>query len=113
MAFVRKEVVEFALDGATRRAVEEQQGLIAAEPRNPRGYHQLGLLYRMQGKRDEALGLLLEAVRVDAAFAPGHAALVEMYAAGNDMGAARRHAERAAELGDSRARDMLARYESV
>jgi tetratricopeptide (TPR) repeat protein len=107
----RKDVVEFALDDQTRRAIEEQQALIAADPANPLPHYQLALLYRMQWKHDEALGLLLECVRLDPAFAPAHVALAEIYAVRNDMEAARRHAELAAVNGDATAKEMLRRYE--
>ena len=110
MSFFRKELIDFALDQETRRAIEEQQAQIAAEPSNPRPYYQLALLYRMQWKHDEALGLLLESVRLDPAFTPAHVALAEMYAVRKDMEAARRHAELAAEQGNFEAREMLERY---
>ena len=110
MSFFRKEVIDFALDHETRRAIEEQQAAIAADPSNPRPYYQLALLFRMQWKQDEALGLLLEAVRLDPALAPAHVALAEIYAVRNDMPASQRHADLAAALGDSRAREMLRRY---
>ena len=110
MGFFRKKVIDFALDHETRKEIEEQQALIAAEPSNPRPYYQLALLYRMQWKQDEALGLLLEAVRLDPGFAPAHVALAQIYAVKNDMAAAERHAGLAAARGDSRAREMLRRY---
>ena len=110
MDFFRKEVIDFALDHQTRQAVEEQQASIDADPSNPRPYYQLALLYRMQWKQQEALGLLLESVRLDPAFAPAHVALAEIYAVRNDLAAARRHAALAAAQGDPRAREMLERY---
>ena len=60
MSFWRKEVVEQALDRETRQHVEEQRAWIAREPSNPQPYCNLSQLYRMEGKQDEALGLLLE-----------------------------------------------------
>jgi tetratricopeptide (TPR) repeat protein len=110
MDFFRKDVVEFALDDETRSAIEEQQALISADAANPRPYYQLAQIYRMQWKQDDALGLLLEAVRLDPAFAPAHAALAETYAVRRDMAAAWRHADAAAAHGDSRAKEMLERY---
>jgi tetratricopeptide (TPR) repeat protein len=110
VGFFRKEVIDFALDSETRRAIEEQQAAVAADPVNPRPYYQLALLYRMQGRQDEALGLLLEAIRLDSAFAPAHVALAEIYAVRNDMAAARRHAELAAANGDPQALEMLRRH---
>ncbi|MBI3667166.1 MAG: tetratricopeptide repeat protein [Acidobacteria bacterium] len=110
MGFFRKELIDPALDAQTRREIEEQQAAIAADPSNPRPYYNLALLYRMQWKKDEALGLLLEAVRLDPAFVPAHVALAEIYVVCGDMAAARRHAEQASALGDQRARGMLSRY---
>ena len=110
MGFFRKEVVDFALDHETRRAIGEQQALITADPSNLRPYYQLALLYRMQWKHDQALGLLLEAVRLDPAFAAAHVALAEIYIARNNLATARQHAELAAAQGNPQARDMIERY---
>ena len=65
MSFWRKEVIDFALDHETRLHMEEQLAWIAREPGNARPYCHLAQLYRMNGKPDEARGLLLEAVRLD------------------------------------------------
>lgn len=110
MSFFRKEVVEFALDQETLRAIEEQKAAMAADPSDPRPYYQLALLYRMQLKQEEACGLLLECVRLDPAFARAHVSLAAIYAVRNDMAAARRHAEHAAALGDREAVEMLDRH---
>ena len=61
----RKEVIEFALDHETRLHMDEQLAWIAREPQNPQPYYNLAQLYRMQWKQEEALGLLLESVRLD------------------------------------------------
>ena len=105
-----RRAIDWALDDQTRRAIEQQRRWAEAEPGNPRPYYQLAQLYRTQGRREEALGLLLEAVRLDGAFAAAHAALAEVYAVTGDMEAAQRHAELAAAGGDERAREMLARH---
>lgn len=110
VGFFRKEVIDFALDHETRRAVEEQRAALAADPADPRPYFRLAALYRMQWRQEEALGLLLEAVRLDPRFAAAHAALSEIYAARNDRSLAVRHAEAAAALGDSSALERLRRY---
>jgi tetratricopeptide (TPR) repeat protein len=109
MAFWR-DVAGWALDDQTRREIEEQRRWAEAEPGNPRPYYHLAQFYRTQGRREEALGLLLEAVRLDAGFAAAQVALAEMYVVDGDMAAARRHAELAAASGDGRAQEMLARY---
>jgi len=110
MGFWRDELIDFALDQDTSRHIEEQRAAIAADPSDPAPYYRLALLCRMQGRQDAALGLLLEAVRLDPGLAAVHAALAEIYAARDDPEAARRHADRAAELGDRRALEMLVRY---
>ena len=71
MSFWRKEVVDSALSDETRRQMEEQRAWIEREPSNPRPYYHLAQFYRIEGRQDEALGLLLEAVRLDAGFADG------------------------------------------
>jgi cytochrome c-type biogenesis protein CcmH/NrfG len=110
MGFWRKEVIDFALDHETRRHMEEQLAWIAREPANAQPYYHLAQFYRMNGRQDEALGLLLESIRLDPVFAEAHASLAEVYAIRNDYEAARRHARIAEENGESRAAELLRRY---
>jgi thioredoxin-like negative regulator of GroEL len=110
VGFWRKEVVEFALDQDTMERIREQREWIAREPENPKPYYHLAMLHRMTAKREEALGLLLEAVRLDSAFADAHIALSEMYAVAGDYAAAWRHARAAESAGARRAVEMLERY---
>lgn len=110
MSFWRKDVVDFALDQETRSHIDEQKAWIAREPANPAPYYHLALLYRMQWKHDAALGLLLEAVRLNDRFASAHVALAEMYAVAGDMTQARLHAEKAESLGEPAASQMLRRH---
>ncbi len=109
MSFWRK-VFHFALDDETRLQMEEQRAWIAREPSNPRPYCHLAQFYRMAGEQDIALGLLLEAVRLDGGFAEAHAALSEIYAVREDYRAAWRHARVAEQCGESRAVELLRRY---
>jgi tetratricopeptide (TPR) repeat protein len=113
MGFWRREVIEPALAADTARLMREQVDWIAREPSNVRPYYQLALLYRMQRRHDEALGLLLEAVRLDPSFAAAHIALAELYAADNDTAAAWRHARAASACGDGRGVEMLRRHQVV
>jgi len=110
MSFWRKEVVEAALSHETRRQMEEQRAWIEREPSNPRPYYHLAQLYRIEARQDEALGLLLEAVRLDAGFAATHTALAEIYAVRADYGAAWRHARLADREGDPSAVELLTRH---
>ena len=110
MSLWRKEVIEFALDHETLRHIEEQRAHIAREPSNPRPYHNLAQLYRIQNRQDEALGLLLEAVRLDDAYGEAHLALAEIYAVRNDAPAAWRHARAAERAGNQRAVELLRRH---
>lgn len=110
MCFWKNEVIEFALDHETRKHVDEQRAWIAQEPANPRPYANLAQLYRMENRQDEALGLLLEAIRRDAEFAPAHASLAEMYAVRGDYPAAWRHARSAERNGNARPVEMLQRH---
>lgn len=110
MSFWRKEVVEFALDRETRAHIEEQRAWIAREPANPQPYCNLSQLYRMEGKQDEALGLLLEAARLDPGHAGAQLALAEIYAVRGDNPAAWRHARLAEQAGSPRAVELLIRY---
>jgi thioredoxin-like negative regulator of GroEL len=110
MGFWRKELIDFALDHDTARLVDEQKSWIAAEPGNARPYYQLAMLYRMQHRREEALGLLLHSVQLDASLASAHTALSEMYAASGDVDRARHHATLAQSLGEPAAAERLRRY---
>jgi hypothetical protein len=64
----------------------------------------------MQWKQDEALGLLLESVRLDDTFAAAHTALAEIYAVRQDYTAAWRHARAAEQHGDALAIGLLTRH---
>jgi tetratricopeptide (TPR) repeat protein len=110
MGFWRKEIIDFALDHETRLHMDEQLAWIAREPANAHPYYHLAQLYRMNGRQDEALGLLLEAVRLDRAHAEAHASLAEVYAIRGDIDAAARHARIAEENGEPRAVEMLRRH---
>jgi tetratricopeptide (TPR) repeat protein len=105
-----RQTIDFALDHETRRQMDEQLAWIAREPSNPNPYYHLAQFYRMNGRPAEALGLLLEAVRLFPAFADAHASLSELYAIQGDYPAARRHADLAAAHGNPTAQDLLNRY---
>lgn len=110
MSFWRKDIIEFALDQETLRHIKEQRAWIAREPNNAVPYHNLAQLYRTQGKQDEALGLLLEAVRLNNDSAEAHTALAEIYAVRGDMRTAWSHARAAERVGSRRAVELLQRY---
>jgi len=110
VSFWRKEVIGFALDRETAAHIREQKEWIAREPENPRPWYNLAQLYRIELRQDEALALLLEAVRLDDAFADAHVSLAEIYAVREDYPAARRHAGKAAEYGDARGVELLRRH---
>jgi cytochrome c-type biogenesis protein CcmH/NrfG len=107
--FWRKEVIDFALDRETAAHIREQKEWIAREPANARPWYNLAQLYRIEHQQDEALALLLEAVRLDDACADAHIALAEIYAVRADYSAAR-HALKAAENGNSRGVELLGRH---
>lgn len=113
MSFWRKEVIQPALDHETRKHIEEQRAWIGREPANPRPYYNLAQLYRIDNRADEALALLLEAVRLDDTFADAHVALAEMYVVRADYPAAWRHARAAEQHGNPRAAELLRRYPVV
>ncbi len=112
MSFWRDEVIGFALDHETRAQMDEQRAWIAREPANPRPFYNLAQLYRVASRQEEALGLLLESVRLDPAFGDAHNALAEIYIARGDGAAAWRHARVAALNGSRSALELLERYES-
>ena len=110
MSFWRKDVVDFALSAETRARMEEQRAWMERDPANPRPYYNLAQFYRIEGQTDSALGLLLEAVRLDAGFADAHVSLAEIYAVREDYRAAWRHARAAEQAGNARAVELLKRY---
>ena len=110
MSFWRKEIVDFALSRETGAHIREQKEWIARQPENAEPWYNLAQLYRIERKPDEALALLLEAVRLDPALARAHVALAEIYAVREDYAAAARHASQAAQHGDACALEMLRRH---
>jgi cytochrome c-type biogenesis protein CcmH/NrfG len=110
VSFWRKEVVDFALDRETAAHIREQMEWIAREPKNPRPWYNLAQLYRIERKQDEALALLLEAVRLDDAYPDAHVALAEIYAVRADYNAAWQHARKAEEHGNPRGVELLRRH---
>jgi thioredoxin-like negative regulator of GroEL len=110
VGFWRKEVIDFALDYETLQHIREQREWIAREPANPMPYKNLAQLYRIQGRGEEALGLLLEAVRLDGAFAAAHVELSQIYTVFGDFRAAWRHARVAESNGDPSAVELLERH---
>jgi len=110
MGFWRKEVIEPMLDADMKAAMAEQVAWIAREPGNARPYYQLAQLYRTQARQDEALGLLLEAVRLRGDFAEAHVSLAEIYCVRDDAGAAWRHARLAGAAGNTNAVALLERH---
>jgi tetratricopeptide (TPR) repeat protein len=110
VSFWRKEVIQPALDAETRRQREEQLAWIEREPANARPYLHLAEFYRMEGRVDEALGLMLHAVRLEPGFAAAHAVLAELYAVRGDYPAAWRHARLAERGGEPRAVALLQRH---
>jgi Tfp pilus assembly protein PilF len=111
MSFFRREVIDFALDYETRKLAREQLEWIAREPENARPYYQLALIYRMQYEQERALGLLLEAVRLDPGMAEAHLALTEIYAVRGEETAAWRHARLAEANGKKEGVALLQRYQ--
>ena len=110
MSFWRKEVIQPALDHETRRHMDEQRAWIEREPGNPRPYFHLAQFYRIEGRQEEALALLLEAVRLEDGFSEAHGSLAEIYAVREDYAAAWRHAHAAERGGVARAVELLNRY---
>lgn len=110
MSFWRKDLIDFALSADTRGQMDEQRAWIEREPANPRPYYNLAQFYRIEGQTDYALGLLLEAVRLDPGFADAHVSLAEIYVVQKDDRAAWRHARAAEQGGNTRAVELLQRY---
>jgi tetratricopeptide (TPR) repeat protein len=110
VSFWRKEVIDFALDRETAAHIREQKEWIAREPHNARPWYNLAQLYRIERRQEEALALLLEAVRLDDTCADAHVALTEIYAVRADYTAAEKQARKAAEHGNPRGVELLRRY---
>jgi tetratricopeptide (TPR) repeat protein len=110
VSFFRKDVIDFALAHETGRHIAEQRAWIEREPANALPYKNLAQLYRIEGREEEALGLLLEAVRLDPAFAEAHVELAQIYAIRCDNRAAWRHARAAEAHGNRGAVGLLKRH---
>ena len=105
-----REVADYALNEDTDRLMAEQIRWIEAEPTNAQPYYHLAMFYRLKGRQDEALALLLETVHLDCAHAAAHLALTEIYAVRADYPSARRHAKAAARSGRPEGAALLERY---
>jgi hypothetical protein len=110
MSFWRNEVIDPMLDEQTKREIEEQAAWIGREPDNPDPYVHLAALYRMKNEPQRALGLLLEAARLNAGHAGANIGLCEIYSVAGDYPAAWRHARAAEAAGDTAGVDLLTRY---
>jgi tetratricopeptide (TPR) repeat protein len=110
VSFWRKEVVDFALSQETQHHIAEQRAWIEREPANALPYKNLAQLYRIEGRQEQALGLLLEAVRLDPAFAEAHVELAQIYAIRGDNRAAWWHARAAEAYGNRSAVGLLMRH---
>jgi hypothetical protein len=110
MSFLRRDLIDFALDRETQLQMAEQRAWIEREPSNPNPYYHLAQFYRMNGKQDEASGLLLHAVSLESPPAAAHVSLAEVYSIRADHAAAWRHARLAEESGEGSAVAMLKRH---
>jgi cytochrome c-type biogenesis protein CcmH/NrfG len=110
MSFWRSTVIDPALDHEILSQIAAQRAWIDRDPANPRPYYHLAQLFRVAFRPDDALGLLLEAVRLDPTLAEAHVSLAEIYIVRADYPAAWRHAALAEQQGNSQAADLLRRY---
>ena len=111
--FFREEVIEPALDHETGRHIREQQKAIEADPAAAKPHHNLGVLYRLQGKAAEAEEQFRKALSLDPRLAESHIQLGQMCAVRGDYEQARQHAKAAADLGDPQLLRLLDRYPDV
>jgi hypothetical protein len=107
---VWQNLIQFSLDHETLVNEQEQMEWIAREPANAVPFYNLGQLRRMQYKPEEGLALLLHAISLDAAYAPAHVGLAELYAVKGDYKAAWNHALLAEQAGTPQAVEMLERH---
>ena len=106
-------VLDQALVQDADRLIEEQRALAAAAPDDPRPYCNLGLLFYMLGRVDDAIAMHEQALARDPCFAFPHQHLGEIYIVRGEYEKAWAHARRAAELGNTVVLDMLNRYPKV
>jgi tetratricopeptide (TPR) repeat protein len=95
-------------DPTKRRSRSSAPESFAGQP-TPKPYYHLAQLYRVAFKPEQALGLLLETVRLDPNFADAHASLAEIYVLRDDYSSAWRHSRLAAANGIPRVVEMLTR----
>ncbi|MEE8177225.1 MAG: tetratricopeptide repeat protein [Acidobacteriota bacterium] len=111
--FFRKAVIEPALDEETERHIREQQTAIEANPAAAKPHHNLGALYRLQGKTAQAEEQFQKALSLDPNSAESHVALGQMRVVREDYQSAWVHAKAAAKLGDTHLLKLLERYPGV
>jgi Tfp pilus assembly protein PilF len=110
MSFWRDRVIDPMMDERTVREIGEQVQWISREPGAADPYVNLAALYRTQQRHDAALGLLLEAVRLDPGHAGAHLALCQIYSVSGDYVAAWRHARLAERAGEGEGVALLTRH---
>lgn len=106
-------VLDQALARDTQELIEEQRAQLAAHPDHPRPCFNLGVLYYMQGRVEDAIAMHKEALARDPSFALAHQYLGQIYVVLGDYQKAWTHARQAAELGNTMLLDMLSRYPGV
>lgn len=111
--FWRNAVIDPALDHETKKCVYEQLERIRRNPNDARAHFQLGLLYRMQYRPNEAMAQFFKALELDPKLVDAHVALGEMFAVRGDYKTARFHATIAAEEGNRTLLDQLERYSNL
>ena len=111
--FFRKEVFEPALDEETERHIREQKAAIEANRAAAKPHHNLGALYRLQGKTAQAEEQFQKALSLDPSLAESHVELGQICVVREDYQAAWLHAKMAASLGDLQLLKLLERYPGV
>ena len=105
-----RQVADEMLDGDTQRHIDEQKRGLELHPEWAEGHYHLAQLYRVQQRPAEAKIELLTALEKKPTLADAHAALGEILIAEDDLPNARRHAEFAAALGNSRLLEQMERW---
>lgn len=108
--FLRREVVEFALDQDVREEIQRQLLSLDEHPEDPQVHFNLGVLYYSQKRVPEAIQAYQQALQLNPEHRRAHKNLGEIYVVLGQEERAWFHAVEASRLGDRFLLELLERH---
>lgn len=108
--FWREQVIQSSLQRDVDAAIQEQESILAADPRSPQAHFALGTLAHFMGKTQEAIDCFMKAIAYDPSYSMPHVSLGRIYAIRGDYDLAWQHAREAERLGNRELLDLFEKY---